>query len=53
MNPVRTGPCSPLRRTIRFSDAVDVRILVYEWERMPRVRWVDADPATPPDWAIT
>lgn len=53
MNPVRTDPRPPLRRTIRFSGAVDVRLLAYEPERMPRVRWADADPVTPPDWAIT
>lgn len=53
MNPVRTEPRPPAPADDRFSDTVDLRILAYEPERMPRVRWADADPVTPPDWAIT
>ncbi|WP_405880579.1 SRPBCC domain-containing protein [Streptomyces sp. NBC_01136] len=41
------------RPNARFSGTVDVRILAYEPERMLRVRWADADPANPADWAIT
>lgn len=46
MNPAPHGALPPLRRAIRFSGTSDVRILAYEPERMPRVRWADADPTT-------
>ncbi len=46
MNPAPDRALPPLGRTIRFSGTVDVRILAYEPERMPGVRWVDVDPAT-------
>lgn len=46
MNPAPDGALPSLRRAIRFSGASDVRILAYEPERMPKVRWADVDPTT-------
>ncbi|MEU2062025.1 SRPBCC domain-containing protein [Streptomyces sp. NPDC013455] len=40
------------RPDARFPGAVEVRVPAYGIERMPSLRWADADPANPADRAV-